>query len=175
MIERFIQNKKLVGLSQSFIIHYISEARRLAAYYLNRNLTELTTADIKDYLSEYVTEYRLQASTTQTMVRFLSAFYDFLVNEKYIEKNHCYRIEKKNIVEKKIKKAFTEEDIKVLRNACNISRDRAFLEFLYSISCRISEVLDLKVQDIDFSKGEIIVFSKGRKERIVYLSNICME
>ena len=95
LIERFIQNKKLVGLSQSFIIHYISEARRLAAYYLNRNLTELTTADIKDYLSEYVTEYRLQASTTQTMVRFLSAFYDFLVNEKYIEKNHCYRIEKK--------------------------------------------------------------------------------
>lgn len=174
LIERFIQNKKLVGLSQSSIIHYTGEARRLAAYYPNRNLTELTTADIKDYLSEYVTEHRLQASTTQTMVRFLSAFYDFLVNEEYIERNPCHRIEK-IIVEKKVKKAFTEEDIEALRNACNTSRDRAFLEFLYSTGCRISETLSLKVQDIDFSEGEIIVFGKGHKERIVYLSNICME
>lgn len=174
LIDRFIQNKKLVGLSQSSILHYTSEARKLGKFYPNRNLTELTTSDIKNYLSYYVQEHNLQASTTQTMIRFISAFYDFLVNEEFIERNPCHRIEK-IIVEKKIKKAFTEEDITLLRSVCNNSRDRAFLEFLYSTGCRISESLSLYVQDIDFSEGEVVVFGKGHKERIVYLSNICIK
>lgn len=174
LIDRFIQNKKLVGLSQSSILHYTSEARKLGKFYPNRNLTELTTSDIKNYLSYYVQEHNLQASTTQTMIRFISAFYDFLVNEEFIERNPCHRIEK-IIVEKKVKKAFTEEDITLLRSVCNNSRDRAFLEFLYSTGCRISESLSLYVQDIDFSEGEVVVFGKGHKERIVYLSNICIK
>ena len=174
LIDRFIQNKKLVGLSQSSILHYTSEARKLGKFYPNRNLTELTTSDIKNYLSYYVQEHNLQTSTTQTMIRFISAFYDFLVNEEFIERNPCHRIEK-IIVEKKVKKAFTEEDITLLRSVCNNSRDRAFLEFLYSTGCRISESLSLYVQDIDFSEGEVVVFGKGHKERIVYLSNICIK
>lgn len=174
LIDRFIQNKKLVGLSQSSILHYTSEARKLGKFYPNRNLTELTTSDIKNYLSYYVQEHNLQASTTQTMIRFISAFYDFLVNEEFIERNPCHRIEK-IIVEKKVKKAFTEEDITLLRSVCNNNRDRAFLEFLYSTGCRISESLSLYVQDIDFSEGEVVVFGKGHKERIVYLSNICIK
>ena len=79
------------------------------------------------------------------------------------------------MVEKKVRKAFTEDDISSLRAVCDSTRDRAFLEFLYSTGCRISEVLSLKVQDIDFSEGEVVVFGKGHKERIVYLSNICID
>ena len=173
-IDRFIQNKRLVGLSQSSIIHYTAEARKLSNYYPNRNFTELTTADIKDYLAEYVNERHLQASTTQTIIRFLSAFYDFLVNEEFMDRNPCHRIEKV-MVEKKVRKAFTKDDISSLRAVCDSTRDRAFLEFLYSTGCRISEVLSLKVQDIDFSEGEVVVFGKGHKERIVYLSNICID
>jgi site-specific recombinase XerD len=174
LIDRFIQNKKLVGLSHSSIIHYTAEARKLGNYYPNRNFTELTTADIKDYLAEYVNERHLQASTTQTIIRFLSAFYDFLVNEEFMERNPCHRIEKV-MVEKKVRKAFTDDDIAALRAVCNTNRYRAFLEFLYSTGCRISEVLSLSVKDIDFIEGEVVVFGKGHKERIVYLSNTCIQ
>ena len=174
LIERFIQNKKLVGLSQSSLIHYVAEVKRLWKYYPNRNLIDLTTADIKDFLSEYTEEHHLQPSSLQTMIRFLSSFYDFLVNEEFIERNPIHRIEKV-VVEKKVKKAFTEDDITSIRAICSTTRDRAFIEFLYSTGCRISEALSINVEDVDFIEGEIIVFGKGHKERIVYLSNICIE
>lgn len=173
LIKRFIQHKKLVGLKETSLISYTNEVKHMGRFFKDKNFTEYTTADIKEFLStEYITgEHKIQANTLQTKIRYISSFYEFLVNEEFIERNPTARIER-IMVEKKIKKAFTEEEIKALREACISKRDRAFLEFLYSTGARISEVITLNVCDCNFNESEVIVFGKGHKERIVYLSDI---
>lgn len=170
LIERFIRHKKLVGLKDTSLAHYVTEVRQLQNY-VGKGYCDITTADMKDYLATVVAERKISATTLQTKIRALSSFYEFLTNEEYIERNPTSKIERV-MVEKKIKKAFSEADIEALRNACENKRDRAFIEFLYSTGTRISEALKLNVKDVNFSESEVIVFGKGHKERIVYLSDI---
>ena len=169
LVERFIRHKKLVGLKDTSLTGYVSEVRRLQEF-IGKGYCDITTADIKDYLSNLVAERHISATTLQSRIRYLSSFYDFLVNEEYMDRNPTSKIERV-MVEKKIKRAFSDADIEALRKACDNKRDRAYIEFLYSTGTRVTESLSLDVKDVNFSEGEVIVFGKGHKERVVYLSD----
>lgn len=173
LIERFMQHKKLVGLKDTTLETYKHEIKRLDKA-INKPFAEITTADIKDYLTQCVQERQIGAVTLQGKLRSISVFYDFMVNEDFMDKNPTNKIERV-MVEKKMKKAFTEAELTALRNACDTKRDRALIEFLYSTGARLAEVIALNVKDIDFAEGECIVFGKGHKERRVYLSEECMK
>ncbi|MFW5684246.1 MAG: tyrosine-type recombinase/integrase, partial [Spirochaetota bacterium] len=54
-------------------------------------------------------------------------------------------------------------------------RDRLILELLYSTGCRISELVMINLDDIDFKRGRILVHGKGRKDRIVFLGKTARE
>ena len=170
LVERFIRHKKLVGLKDTSLTGYVNEVRRLQEF-VGKGYCDITTADIKDYLSNLVAERHISATTLQSRIRYLSSFFDFLVNEEYIDRNPTSKIERV-MVEKKIKRAFSDADIEALRKACDNKRDRAYIEFLYSTGTRVTESLSLNVKDVNFSEGEVIVFGKGHKERVVYLSDI---
>ena len=169
LVERFIRHKKLVGLKDTSLTGYVNEVRRLQEF-VGKGYCDITTADIKDYLSNLVAERHISATTLQSRIRYLSSFFDFLVNEEYIDRNPTSKIERV-MVEKKIKRAFSDADIEALRKACDNKRDRAYIEFLYSTGTRVTESLSLDVKDVNFSEGEVIVFGKGHKERVVYLSD----
>lgn len=173
LIERFVRHKKLVGLKDTTLTGYVAEIRFMLRF-LDKGLCDITTADIKDYLSNCMTERGISPSTTQTKIRYISSFYNFLYDEEYIERDPTTKIERV-MVEKKLKKAFTDAEIERLRECCENLRDRAFLEFLYSTGTRISEALSLNCGDVNFNEGECVVFGKGHKERVVYLSETCMQ
>lgn len=169
LVERFIRHKKLVGLKDTSLTGYVNEVRRLQEF-VGKGYCDITTAYIKDYLSNLVAERHISATTLQFRIRYLSSFFDFLVNEEYIDRNPTSKIERV-MVEKKIKRAFSDADIEALRKACDNKRDRAYIEFLYSTGTRVTESLPLNVKDVNFSEGEVIVFGKGHKEKVVYLSD----
>ena len=173
LIERFVQNKRLVGVKETTLRSYLSEIYGMRSY-INKNFTEFTTSDIKDYLNYLVQTRHIQASTLQTRVHCITSFFDYLVSDEFIDKNPADKIER-IIVEKKIKKAFTDEELNLIRNECSNLRDRAIVEFLYSTGTRINEAVSLNVKDINFSSAEVVVFGKGHKERVVYLSDLCMK
>jgi site-specific recombinase XerD len=102
-------------------------------------------------------------------LRFLSSFFEYMVDDEYINKNPIKGIGR-ILIEKRIKKAFTAEDLARIRDSCRTLRDRALVEFLYSTGCRVSECTALQVKDIDFRADELIVFGKGHKERVCYLN-----
>ena len=62
-----------------------------------------------------------------------------------------------------------------MRQACVDDRDRAILEFLFSTGARVTELCGVKLKDIDFEKREVVLFGKGKKERISYLSNTAVK
>ena len=80
--------------------------------------------------------------------------------------------------EKTVKLPFTDNDIEKLKDAVqytnNPLRNRAIIEFLLTTGCRVSELLNLDINNVNFIKNECIVLGKGNKQRKVYISDKAM-
>lgn len=168
IIRKFESSKRLVGVKDTTISQYILEVNTLLRN-IKKPIYLLTTPDIKDYLAKYREKRNISMITIQNKLRFLSSFFEFMFEEGFIDKNPIKGIGR-IFVEKRIKKAFTPEDLARIRDSCPSIRDRALIEFLYSTGARVSECVSLTVKDINFFTDELIVFGKGHKERIVYLN-----
>lgn len=168
LIGMFEDSKRLMGVKDTSLCQYVLEVRMLVKN-ITKPLQHLTTSDIKDYLAKYKADHEISMVTIQNKIRFLSSFFEYLFDEGYIDRNPVKGIGR-ILVEKRIKKSFSSEDLTAIRKNCSSIRDRAMVEFLYSTGCRVSECTALKVKDIDFSADELIVFGKGHKERVCYLN-----
>lgn len=168
LISCFRQHQLLMGKKDTTVGQYILEINTMTNY-ISKGLCEVSTSDIKSYLAQYDEERKVSKVTIQNKVRYLSVFFEYLVDEGFISRNPIKSIGR-ILVEKRIKKSFSPADMKAIRKACTCTRDRALVEFLYSTGARVSECASLKVSAVDFKKDELIVFGKGHKERFVYLN-----
>ena len=100
---------------------------------------------------------------------YICAFYKWLVDNDYLTKNPCANI-KVIKHEKHTRHSLSGIDMEKLRDACENERDRALIEFLYATACRCEELVNVKISDVDFDSKEVLLFGKGRKERISYLN-----
>lgn len=170
LLQRYIATLRLEGKSEETLTQYHRSIQNFGDC-AQKNMEDISTNDIRYYLAMYQNR-GVAKSTLDNERRYLSAYFAWLTAEEYIVKNPMLRIKK--IKQDKIqKKAFSESDIEKLREKANI-KERALIEFLLSTGCRVSEVVRLDVQDVDFTKGECVVFGKGSKERTVYLSERAM-
>lgn len=97
------------------------------------------------------------------------------MKEGIIEKNPVTTLELPK-VDKKLPTFLTEEEVIKLINSPNDKnligyRDKLILTFLYSTGMRVSEIVSLKVSQLDLDKGEVIITGKGKKDRIVFLTD----
>ncbi len=109
----------------------------------------------------------------------LDAFFKFLVSEGVRYDNPMELIERPNR-EKTLPEVLTLEDINVLlenipKDTPFNMRDRALFELMYSSGLRVSEVVNLKLEDIFFNENLLKVRGKGNKERIVPFGSIAKE
>ena len=168
LIRRFETSKRMMGIKDTTLTQYSLEISTLARN-VNKPVYLLTASDIKDYLAKYKEDRQISTVTVQNKLRFLSSFFEYLLDEGYIDRNPVRGVGR-ILVEKRIKKSFSPDDLTRIRKACASIRDRALVEFLYSTGCRVSECTGLKVREVDFDADELIVFGKGHKERVCYLN-----
>lgn len=88
---------------------------------------------------------------------------------QYLPENPVSRVEPFKY-EIKLREPLTDYEMEMVRDACRDYKDRAIIEVLYSTGCRISELMRLKLTDIDYETKEVHLFGKGRKHRISYLN-----
>lgn len=139
---------------------------------IGKHLKDITADDIRAYL----TTARLKGSSNVTLNnerRVLSSFFTWCHDEEFLPRNIMKRVDKIK-VEKKVKKPFTEEEMERLRTFAKTDRDKAIIEFLYSTGCRVSEMVALNRDDIDYDSREVTVLGKGNKQRKVFLSYRCI-
>lgn len=171
-LKRFIATKRIEGSSYNTLKRYYEINLRLIKF-LNKPVNQISTYDIRYYLSSLRRVKNTKNSTLNGMRRCYSSFFTWLFNEGIIQHNPCSGL-KQIKYKKAIKKPFTSIEIEKLKAACKTDRDLALLNFMYATGCRVSEVVRLDISDIDFESQEIQVLGKGNKERIVYLSDIAM-
>ena len=169
ILKQFLMAKKLEGCSAKTLESY----RYSINYFLktvNKDITKITTSDIRTYMMEYQRIREIKSITMDSMRRVFSSFFNWLEDEDIIIKSPCRKIHHIKY-EKTIQKIFTEEEIERIRDACTTIRDLALIDFLNSSGVRVSELCQLNIEDIDFQLNEGIVFGKGAKERIIYFDS----
>jgi len=137
--------------------------------YLNKPVDEITEADLFLYISAYQKRRRVSNAYLDNIRLVFSSFFGWLSSKGYISRNPAAGLEPIK-TEKRIKKPLSDIELEKLRRKCNIERDLALIEFLYSTGVRMSELVALNRQDIDFNSMDVIVYGKGSKEREAYLT-----
>jgi len=175
LIARFIDNLWLEhGLSTNTQTAYRSDITGLGRW-LTLNKTTLTQASLAE-LQAY-----LATRNSRSAARLLSSikrFYRYLLRERQINTDPSARIAAPKIG-RPLPKTLTETDVETLIDCANTStplglRDRAMLETLYATGLRVSELVNLELEQLNLRRGLIRVTGKGNKERLVPLGEEAM-
>lgn len=147
--------------------------------FIKKDLTKVTFEDVKDYL-EHLNLKKEKPSSVRRKISSLKSFYKFLYKNGYIDKKD-YPLTKVAYpkMEKKLPKFIYYNDLLEIINESTKDkdgvRDRLIIEMLYATGVRVSELVNIKISDIDFNNRRIIVLGKGNKERIVYYGEYAEE
>lgn len=141
--------------------------------FINKDYKDIKRDDIVKFI-EYLSKSR-NAKTVNRYIVSIRNYFKFLTKKGLIKEDPCMDI-KGLKTPKTVPRVLSEEDIDKLlditcRNAFDY-RNKTMLELMYSSGLRVSELLNLEVNDIDFDMNIVRCFGKGSKERIVPISDI---
>jgi integrase/recombinase XerD len=171
-IERFLNFLTVEkGLSPNTVVAYRTDMNKFQKYLkkLGRNLTGFTKNDIISYLN-VLRDTGNQTPTIARNITTIRGLCRFMLSEGIIKNDP---VENLNTPRgwKNLPRILGIDDVfSLLEKPAGKTlslRDRAMLELLYSSGLRASEIIDLKVHDINFEAGFITVMGKGSKERVV--------
>jgi len=159
------------GLSQNTVDSYKSDLTKLSNYLQNQDLSKTT---IDNFFID-MSEFNYSSSTKK---RMHSSIKNFL---KYINENEDYEsIDISDIKLKSSKKLPEVLSITDIENMINFynhetyldSRNRTVIDVLYSTGCRVSELCDINISDIDLDEKYLKLKGKGSKQRIVPIGSM---
>lgn len=170
LLKKFIATKRIEGIAESTLKRYADQNLKMLRF-LNKPIYEISTYDLRFYLSFCRQQGRVNNRSLDGMRRCYSSFFSWLSAEGLIGKNPCAGLAQIKY-RKQVKKPYSAVELERIRSACDNNRDLALVDFLYSTGCRVSEVSHLDIGDVDFDSQECTVIGKGNKERVVYLSDV---
>ncbi len=168
ILRDYINSKRIEGRSNNTLYQYAKEISKLFLT-LNKALKDITSADIRDYLAWRKKTGNLQGSSVANIRMYLLSFFKWCFAEELIKKNPMDRI---GVIktEQKVVEVLSDEEQEMIRCACKSERDLAIIDLLSGSGMRVSELVGLDKKDVNFDTGEVLVFGKGAKERICFLT-----
>lgn len=162
------------GYSKSTIRQYSSFLRELLVY-VGKPVQEITGDDIVACLNAYAEARQISGSTKDHKRLICSSFFAFLHDRGYISRNPMATIDPIKYVAE-VREALNSREVEKMRIACGENiRDNLVLELFLATGCRVSEVVGMRVEEIDLENGCVKVLGKGQKERIVFFSDRALE
>ena len=143
-------------------------------------MKKITLEDIHAYISHLAIDNRSKPSTRARKISTIRIFFKYLSQKNNIlEVNPAQNLETPKL-EKRMPKYLSLEDSKKLLDVAghednrNSKRDFAITTLFLNCGMRLSELVGININDIDFSECKMTVIGKGNKERTIYLNNACM-
>ena len=153
LLQAYLSAKKIEGCSEKTISYYQSTIDTLFAA-VRKPVCDVTTNDIRNYLSDYQEQRKVSRVTIDNMRRIFSSFFAWLEDEDFIVKSPVRRIHRVR-TESLVKEVLTDENMEVLRDSCQEIRDIAMIDLLASTGMRVGELVNLNREDIDFARTKI--------------------
>ena len=167
------------GLSKNTTLAYKSDLKLFLIWLdgCKKKFSNIDRIEINNYLA-YRLDNGTSLSTIQRIITCIKSFYSFLFENNIIENNPAQLIEnpKKRrklptiITENEVMKLLESPDVKTNKGL----RDKCILELLYSSGLRISELLNIKINEISKEKKFLKIKGKGNKERLVPIGSSAM-
>ncbi len=175
LADRFI-NYLLVekGLSAKTLESYSRDLVRFFVFLKLNNIDDISQTDTAVILSHmiHLRKEGLEARSRARHLVTLRGFYRFLMQEKILQHDPVRMVDlPKSAL--KLPDVLSVDEIQELLNACDKDvspagkRNASMLELLYAAGLRVSELISLKLNDVNLEMGFVRVFGKGSKERIV--------
>lgn len=170
------------SLSGNSIDAYLGDVEKLWQFMkMNHptvNAMNVSSKHLQGFI-EYINELGMSAHSQARILSGVKAFYKYLLFEELVEKDPTLLIEGPKLG-RKLPDTLSYVEIEALFGAIDLSipegaRNRAMLEVLYSCGLRVSELVDLKVNNIYFDVGFVRVIGKGNKERLVPIGRDAMK
>ena len=160
------------GLSKNTVSSYKNDISSFLSW-LNKkqiNYQQVSGKNINEFISSLFNS-GLKSSSINRKISSIKHFYLFLSKKKIIKYSPADEIETPK-QEKYLPISMSEDEVERLLSSPNSNRiierrDKAMIEILYATGMRISELVNLKLTDVDFNRSVLKVFGKGSKERLV--------
>ena len=163
--------------SENTIQSYERDLMKYYEFLGQPELEQVKKEDIKRYLA-YLKEQHLGDKTMSRNISCLRSFYKFLLMERMIQKNPIVLIAIPKI-RKSLPSVLSEEEVEKLLDVPLTDhysyRNKAMLELMYATGLRVSELVNLELNDIDFYTDTVRTLGKGSKERIIPLGDYAKE
>lgn len=163
------------GLAENSILAYQNDVKKLQDFSESSKLEvrDITFDHLKNFVKELY-DLGLSARSQSRIISGIKQFFNYLVLENEIETDPSELIEMPKIGQK-LPEVLSIEEIDTLINAIDLSkneghRNKAILETLYSCGLRVTELVNLKFEELFFDEGFIRVIGKGNKQRLVPVS-----
>jgi len=162
------------GLSEHTINAYLHDIDLLFRF-LNEaknggGLSSVRLNDLRDFVA-FIHDLKLGNTTQSRVISGIKTFFRYLLLEKVVANDPSVLLESPKIGQK-LPEVLAENEIEDIINAVDLSlpegeRNRAIIETLYGCGLRVSELINLKLSDLHFKEGIILVTGKGNKQRLV--------
>ena len=160
------------GLSKNTVSSYKNDISSFSSWCDKEHLDRLKITDLN--LNNYIStlfSIGLKSSSINRKISSIKHFYLFLLKKKVIKNSPADEITTPK-QEKYLPTSMSEDEVESLLGSPKSSikierRDKAMIEILYATGMRISELVNLRLTDIDFNRSVLKVFGKGSKERLV--------
>ncbi|WP_411844418.1 tyrosine recombinase XerC [Salinicoccus sp. HZC-1] len=160
------------NLSEHTVTNYRRDIREFENFLETEDLSieRFKYMDARNYLN-HLYENKLKKSTVSRKISALRSFYNYLLDRNIVAANPFSSLPNPK-QEKSLPGFLYENEINALfeglnQNSSMYNRDSALLELLYATGIRASELLSLKLSNIDFNHSIIKVTGKGGKERVI--------
>jgi len=162
------------GLSKNTISSYRADLSQFASFFKG----DLKTAEESDLFS-FLASRKGRASSAARRVSTLKRFYQYCLRERLVAADPSLKLDPPKRVPR-FPKTLSEADVEGLLAAPDTGsalglRDRAMLETLYATGLRVSELVALKIFEVNLDAGVVRVMGKGSKERLVPLGEEAVE
>lgn len=171
IFNRLIEELKLKGYSQKTIKSYLGHTRRFLIYYYGKSPNDLSDAQVRKYILSFINDKNCSHAYINQAISAIKFLYhhvykksDFMLDFPRMKK------------EKKLPNVLNQKEVVKILNAVTNIKHKTILIMVYSSGLRVSEVVRLKISDIDSNRMLIHVKqAKGRKDRYTLLSNVALE
>lgn len=171
---KFLQFEK--GLSSNTISAYKNDVEQYFSFLnkINKTIDNVVSEDITEFLWQ-LKQQNLKSNSIYRKASCITQFHKFLISEN-ITKNNPIEFLSKPKLQRKLPQVLTLEEVEKLlsyipKKKFNDIRNKAMIEVLYATGLRVSELVNLKFDNLDLTNKYIRVIGKGGKERIVLLNN----
>ena len=159
------------SLADNSVNAYIRDIRKLADFSSKIKVNELNISvnEIREFIAD-LNSKNISARSQARIISGVKAFFKYLIIEDYITNDPTMLIENPKIG-LKLPEVLSVDEIELIISSIDLSnkqgeRNRAILETLYSCGLRVTELINLKISNINFKEGYIKVIGKGDKERL---------